>query len=82
LNKAKLLGTTRRRSIVHARCIAIYLARQLSGATLKGIGTFFGGRDHTTILHAYRKIEIEMESDAATRLAVEAITSQLTKGRV
>lgn len=82
LNKAKLLGTTRRRSIVHARCIAIYLSRQLSGATLKGIGTFFGGRDHTTILHSYRKIELEMESDATTRLAVEAITSQLTKGRV
>ena len=50
-------GTSRRRPVVAARDVAIYLCRQLTRESLTRIGEYFGGRDHTTVLHACRKTE-------------------------
>ncbi len=62
LTRADLLGPSRLAHIVRPRQIAMYLAREVVGQSLPEIGRRFGGRDHTTVLHAVRKI---------ARLAVE-----------
>ncbi|MGD8148754.1 chromosomal replication initiator protein DnaA [Ornithinimicrobium sp. Y1694] len=51
-----LCGTSRSRALVNARQIAMYLCRELTEASLPQIGQEFGGRDHTTVMHADRKI--------------------------
>nr|WP_228255006.1 chromosomal replication initiator protein DnaA [Ornithinimicrobium avium] len=52
----ELCGTSRSRSLVNARQIAMYLCRELTELSLPKIGQHFGGRDHTTVMHAERKI--------------------------
>lgn len=70
LHVAELKSPSRRRTVVMARDVAMYLARQLSGKSLKQIGQFFGGRDHTTVLHGCRKTESLMQTDPLTHGAV------------
>ncbi len=53
---SELLGKSRKRSIVRPRQLAMYLAKDLTDKSYPEIGELFGGRDHTTVLHAYRKI--------------------------
>ena len=53
----------RSRNIAFPRQIAMYLCRELTESSLPSIGQFFGGRDHTTVLHAYDKIKTEKETD-------------------
>ena len=52
-----LVGPSRRREVVKTRHLAMYLCRELTKNTLSSIGVFFGGRDHTTVLHACSKVE-------------------------
>ena len=62
LRLGDLRGTSRRRPVVAARDVAIYLCRQLTRESLGRIGEYFGGRDHTTVLHACRKTEELLQS--------------------
>jgi chromosomal replication initiator protein len=55
-----LCGSSRSRSLVMARQIAMYLCREMTDLSLPKIGAHFGGRDHTTVIHANRKIEALM----------------------
>jgi chromosomal replication initiator protein len=64
-----ILSPRRARSIVRPRQVGMYLAKKLTSRSLPEIGRRFGGRDHSTVLHAVRKIEELMASD--TRLASE-----------
>ena len=73
LRVAELLSPSRRRAVVQARGIAMYLGRQLTAKSLEQLGKHFGGRDHTTVLHSYRSIEGRMQSDPAMRRAVSDI---------
>ena len=61
LTVGELKGKSRQQAIAEARGLAMYLARRLTGASYAEIGRQFGGRDHTTVLHACRKV------DAASR---------------
>jgi chromosomal replication initiator protein len=74
LPQKQLKSQSRRQSIVTARAVAIYLARELSGASYEQIGRALGGRDHTTIIHNYRKIERERSHDPAVQEAIEMLT--------
>jgi chromosomal replication initiator protein len=74
---AELRSASRRRGVVVARDVAMYLARQLTSNSLKQIGDYFGGRDHTTVLHGCRKTESLMNSDATTHQAVLALKQRL-----
>ncbi len=65
--KSDLLSPRRARSIVVPRQIGMYLAKKLTPRSLPEIGRRFGGRDHSTVLHAVRKIEREMSSDEALK---------------
>ncbi|MEO1283043.1 MAG: chromosomal replication initiator protein DnaA [Pseudomonadota bacterium] len=60
VSKSDLLSQRRHRSVVWPRQIGMYLAKQMTSRSLPEIGRRFGGRDHTTVLHAIRKIEGEL----------------------
>ena len=55
----------RNRSIAFPRQIAMYLSRELTDQSLPKIGEEFGGRDHTTVIHAYDKIQQDMKKTAS-----------------
>ncbi|MFH1354926.1 MAG: chromosomal replication initiator protein DnaA [Candidatus Omnitrophota bacterium] len=68
------LKTKRRhKNIVLPRQVAMYLSRELTDLSLPEIGGFFGGKDHTTVLHSYNKIKHALNSDAALKDKVERI---------
>jgi len=69
VSKQDLLSNRRTRTIVKPRQVAMYLAKMLTPRSLPEIGRRFGGRDHTTVLHAVRKIEDLVGAD--TKLAQE-----------
>ena len=85
LKPAELKGNSRKQSTVLARSVAIYLNRELLGTSFLKIGSFFGNRDHSTIMHSYRKINrIVSGSDAnpdvaSTKTAVETLKQQLSE---
>jgi chromosomal replication initiator protein len=72
-----LKSSTRSRNIALPRQIAMYLIRKYTGLGFKEIGLYFGGKDHTTILHACAKIEKEIESDTPVRETVESVQNLL-----
>jgi len=65
---------SRRRSVVTARDVAVYLARRLTGQSFQQIGSFFAGRDHSTISHGCSKTEELLRSDASIREAVARLS--------
>jgi chromosomal replication initiator protein len=73
--------TSRRRpeNIAFPRQIAMYLARQLTDSSLNVIGEAFGGRDHGTVLHAYRLVKDRMEVDGNVRQTVSFLEKQLMR---
>jgi chromosomal replication initiator protein len=73
VSKADLLSSRRTRTIVRPRQIAMYLAKVLTPRSLPEIGRRFGGRDHTTVLHAVRKIEGLIEGDKSLADEIELL---------
>ncbi len=73
----QLRSARRSRALLLARQVSMYLARRLTPLSLQQIGAFFGGRDHTTVLHACRKVEQALQSDAALSGAVRRIHAEL-----
>ena len=73
VTRADLLSNRRTRSVVHPRQIAMYLAKTMTPRSLPEIGRRFGGRDHTTVLHAVRKIEGLVTADAALAEEIETL---------
>jgi chromosomal replication initiator protein len=55
----------------------MYLARQLTGLSLEAIGSYFGGRDHSTVLHACRKVERALDSDVVLGGSVRQLHADL-----
>jgi chromosomal replication initiator protein len=74
----KLQAPGRSRNAVLPRQVGMYLARQLTGLSLRQIGSYFGGRDHSTVLHACRKVEQALESDLHLSGAVRQLHADLT----
>jgi chromosomal replication initiator protein len=70
---AELKARNNSKSVAVPRQIAMYLAKTLTLRSLPGIGRRFGGRDHTTVLHAVRKIEGLVDSDAALAEEIELL---------
>jgi chromosomal replication initiator protein len=73
VSKADLLSSRRTRTIVRPRQIAMYLAKVLTPRSLPEIGRRFGGRDHTTVLHAVRKIEGLISGDTTLADEIELL---------
>ena len=66
------------RKIAHPRQIAMYLSRELTNTSLPKIGSMFGGRDHSTVLHAFNKIKKEKEENESTKILIEKIKENFT----
>ncbi len=77
LTTEELLSTARTARIAWPRQVAMYLARELTGESLPSIGRHFGGRDHTTVLHAWRRTTARIADDEASRKAVEKLCGEL-----
>jgi chromosomal replication initiator protein len=71
LTVEELLSNSRTAGIAWPRQVAMYLARELTGESLPTIGRHFGGRDHTTVLHAWRRTSQRVLDDASCRQAVD-----------
>ena len=68
------LKTKRRnKTIVLPRQVAMYLSRELTDLSLPEIGEFFGGKDHTTVLHSYNKIKEELTKNGELKEKVERL---------
>jgi chromosomal replication initiator protein len=74
----EMLARDRTPRVAFARQVAMYLARELTDDTLPAIGRRFGGRNHTTVLHAHKRIAGEMTHDTKTLDAVESLRRRLT----
>ena len=74
-----LQGKRRSRSIAFPRQVCMYLARDLTQHSLEEIGGHFGGRDHTTVLHAYRNIDKLCDTDTNIRGMVNGLVTSLTQ---
>jgi chromosomal replication initiator protein len=73
LTDVDLKGRSRRRSVATARGVAMYLAWKRGGFSLQQIGKYLGNRDHTTVLHGCRKIDLLLPQDAAIQEAVAGL---------
>jgi len=71
-------GETRKREIVRARQIAMYFSKKYTQHSLKTIGLHFGGRDHSTVIHANNTVEDQMETDEQFRDTVEEIDQEIS----
>jgi chromosomal replication initiator protein len=67
----------RSKALAYPRQIAMYLARQLTDFSLPEIGDQFGGRDHTTVIHAYDKIEEDVKSKKGLKELVDKLIGSI-----
>jgi chromosomal replication initiator protein len=72
-----LKGPKRHQAVAHPRLIAMYLSRQLTGMSYPEIGSRFGGKDHSTVISAVRKIEKKIGEDPSLRSVISTLTSRL-----
>ena len=72
-----LTGQTRKQEVVFARQIAMFLIRDLTNSSLKTIGNHFGGRDHTTVMHALTSIESQKKNEIRVQHTIDNISKDL-----
>jgi chromosomal replication initiator protein len=74
----ELVSPARTARVTWPRQVAMYLARELTHESLPVIGRQFGGRDHTTVLHAWRQTEKRISTNPSSRTAVEELRARLS----
>ena len=77
----ELCGDKRSQNIVYPRQVAMYLSRELTDSSLPKIGKAFGGRDHTTVIHATSKISRLMREDRSVYNLVQELTARVKQAR-
>jgi chromosomal replication initiator protein len=68
-----LRAKTRKQEVVLARQVAMYLSKKLTNSSLKTIGLHFGGRDHSTVIHAYQSVEDHLSTDPLFKQNIEQL---------
>jgi hypothetical protein len=76
---SQLRGKSRKREIIIARHFAMYFCEENSLGSLKSIGKFFGGRDHSTVIHALRSVEDQAITNPRFKQTVEDIRNELNE---
>lgn len=74
---SELKSKRRTKTLVHPRQIAMFLSRELTGASFPEIGREFGGKDHTTIIHACRQIEKAVDKDHSLRTTIDSLKDEI-----
>lgn len=78
IDKEELAGSKRSNDIAFPRQIAMYLCREVAGMSFPQIGSEFGNRDHSTVMHGYNKILREIKEKNSTKLIVESVKNIIT----
>ena len=81
INKDDLSGNKRSNDIAFPRQIAMYLCREIANMSFPQIGIDFGGRDHSTVMHACKKIEKEVKEKNNTKLIVDSVKNIIINGK-
>ena len=81
INKDDLAGNKRSNDIAFPRQIAMYLCREIANMSYPQIGIDFGGRDHSTVMHACKKIEKELKEKTSTKLIVDSVKNIIIEGK-
>jgi chromosomal replication initiator protein len=81
ISMQELVGDRRSQSIVYPRQVAMYLCRELTDSSLPKIGKKFGGRDHTTVIHATSKIAKLIQEDRSVYNLVQELTARIKQPR-
>lgn len=79
VSKDDLLGKSRSRDIVIPRQVAIYLCKELTDTSLQQIGNYFGGKDHTTVIHSFNKIRDNRHKKEDLDKSIIELISQIQK---
>ncbi len=74
---ADLKSKRRTKTLVHPRQVAMYLCRELTDSSFPEIGRDFGGKDHTTIIHACKQVQKSLENDSSLRATINSITEEV-----
>ena len=77
ISKKDIIGKSRKKEIVSARHVGIYLTREILGLSYTEIGKAFGGRDHSTIMSACKSIDKNKNMDQATKMALKALENKI-----
>ncbi|MGB0910126.1 MAG: chromosomal replication initiator protein DnaA [Nitrospirales bacterium] len=80
LKVSDLKSKRRTKTLVHPRQVAMYLCREMTDASFPEIGRDFGGKDHTTIIHACKQILKSQESDSVLRSTLDSLKEEIGKG--
>lgn len=78
IDKRDMISAKKSNDIAYPRQIAMYLCRTVGQMSFPRIGNDFGGRDHTTVMHAFKKIEKEIKENTNTKLIVESVKTIIT----
>ncbi|MDP6991185.1 MAG: helix-turn-helix domain-containing protein, partial [Candidatus Marinimicrobia bacterium] len=78
IKEKEIVGASRKMEIAEARQISIYLCREILGTPLVSIGMHFGGRDHSTVLHACRVVENKTKKDQRISALVNELKNELS----
>ncbi|MBQ3414180.1 MAG: chromosomal replication initiator protein DnaA [Clostridia bacterium] len=81
INKDDLPGNKRSNDIAYPRQIAMYLCREIANMSFPKIGEEFGNRDHSTVMHAYKKIEKEVREQTSTKQIVDSVKNIIINGK-
>ena len=73
----EIIGKSRKMELVEARQISMYLCREIMGKSLNNIGVYFGGRDHTTVMHAVKTINKKRTTDIRLKKMIESIKEEI-----
>ena len=75
INEDNIVGKSRKKEFVEARQTAMFLCRNLLDASLNSVGIYFGGRDHTTVMHAIKTIEQKKTEKTKVNQTINQIKS-------
>ncbi len=79
LKENEIKSSDKSKRISYPRQIAMYIMKEITDSSLVQIGDFFGGKDHSTVLHGINKIRKDMETDPSTKSIVDNIINNITK---
>jgi chromosomal replication initiator protein len=79
VSEQDIVGKSRKMEIAEARQVSMFLSREILGRSLSGIGVFFGGRDHTTVMHAVKTISDKIDSNQKMKDSVNTLRSDLNQ---
>ena len=77
ISEDEIVGKSRKSEISDARQVSMYLSREIIGTSLNNIGLFFGGRDHTTVIHAVNTITNKIDSDTRIKKMLSMVKQEL-----